>query len=84
MSSLPLCVGGFVLFFSFIAGNVYRFLFVWFQEEFCALGARLVVVSFGVREGAERWLQDMQCPFPMMLDGQRQVRVQEKGFEQGQ
>lgn len=37
------------------------------------MGSRLVIVSFGVREGAQLWLTEMKCPFPMLLDAQRQI-----------
>lgn len=43
------------------------------QDELAVLQARLILISFGVREGAERWLQDMDCTFPMLLDRHRQL-----------
>lgn len=43
------------------------------QEEFQSLGARIVLVSFGVREGALKWLTDTSCPFDMLLDKGRQT-----------
>jgi len=32
-----------------------------------------VVVSFGLKDGAQRWLEDTKCPFPMVLDTDRQI-----------
>jgi len=43
------------------------------QEELVSVAGRVVVVSFGHQEGATRWLEDTGCPFPMLLDGDRQV-----------
>ncbi|KAL8601545.1 hypothetical protein ACOMHN_003811 [Nucella lapillus] len=44
-----------------------------YSDDFSALGCRPVIVSFGVREGAQRWLEETECPFPMMLDVKRQI-----------
>ena len=33
----------------------------------------MLVVSFGVLEGARRWLADTQCVFDMAVDADRQV-----------
>ena len=33
------------------------------------------MVSFGVREGAQRWLQETECPFDMVCDVERKVGV---------
>lgn len=32
-----------------------------------------MVVSFGLQEGAQKWLEDTGCPFPMVLDADRKV-----------
>lgn len=31
------------------------------------------MISFGLQEGAEIWLTDTQCPFPMLLDTDRNI-----------
>jgi len=38
------------------------------KDKLTALGCQVVILSFGVREGAERWKTDTQCPFPVYLD----------------
>lgn len=43
------------------------------QEEFQKLDAQIVLVSFGVREGALNWLSETGCPFTMLLDQSRQL-----------
>lgn len=37
------------------------------------LGGGVVVVSFGVKEGAQKWKEDTKCPFPMYLDTDRNL-----------
>lgn len=34
---------------------------------------KVVVISFGLQEGAERWLEDTGCPFTMLRDPERQI-----------
>ncbi|KAK2169613.1 hypothetical protein LSH36_8g01089 [Paralvinella palmiformis] len=34
---------------------------------------RIIVLTFGVREGALKWLDDTKCPYPMLLDTERKV-----------
>lgn len=34
---------------------------------------RIIVMTFGVREGALKWLEDTKCPYPMLLDTERKV-----------
>lgn len=43
------------------------------QEEIASAGGLVVVVSFGLQEGALRWLQDTGCPFTMLLDSDRKI-----------
>lgn len=31
------------------------------------------MISFGLEEGAKKWLSDTDCPFPMLLDTERQT-----------
>lgn len=35
----------------------------------------MLVVSFGELKGAQQWLAETECPFPMLLDPQRKVEV---------
>ena len=44
-----------------------------FKERITSAGGRVIVVSFGIKEFAQRWLQDVHCPFPMVLDPDRKV-----------
>lgn len=37
------------------------------------LGANVVVISFGCKEGAEKWLKETKCKYPMLLDAERKV-----------
>jgi len=46
------------------------------QTEFAQLGCSVLVVSFGGREGAHRWLADTGCPFPLLLDPARELYTQ--------
>ncbi|XP_043217155.1 uncharacterized protein LOC122379213 [Amphibalanus amphitrite] len=41
--------------------------------EFGRLRCSVLVVSFGAREGALRWLADTGCEFPLLLDPERQL-----------
>ncbi|KAK7103752.1 hypothetical protein V1264_018589 [Littorina saxatilis] len=50
------------------------------QEEFTTLGAHIVIVSFGLYEGAVKWLKDTKCPFQMLIDSKRQM-YQEFGLK---
>ncbi|ELT96704.1 hypothetical protein CAPTEDRAFT_186353 [Capitella teleta] len=43
------------------------------EAEFVAAGGHVVVVSFGVMEGAEKWLQEVNCPFEILLDPERKL-----------
>jgi len=43
------------------------------QETLNQCGGRVLVLSFGVLEGARRWLADTQCHFDMAIDTDRQV-----------
>lgn len=43
------------------------------EEDIKALGGKVVLISFGVREGALRWLEETKCPFPMLLDSKRKI-----------
>ena len=43
------------------------------QAEFDRLGCSVLVVSFGGREGALRWLADTGCQFPLLLDPERRL-----------
>ena len=43
------------------------------QETIAALGGRVLVLSFGVLEGARRWLADTGCHFDMAIDTERQA-----------
>ena len=47
----------------------------WFplQADLEARSLRVLVVSFGVSEGARLWLQQTGCNFDMMLDPERKV-----------
>jgi len=41
------------------------------KETLESLGCRVVIVSFGLRKGAERWKEETNCPFPVFLDEER-------------
>lgn len=47
-----------------------------FQDEITSANGRVIIVSFGIREFAQRWLQDVHCPFLMVLDPDRKVCVE--------
>ena len=49
------------------------FMYVLLQIALSDLGVRVLVVSFGVHEGARLWLKDTGCPFTMVLDQDRKV-----------
>lgn len=36
-------------------------------------GATVVVISFGCKEGAEKWLEETKCKYSMLLDPERKV-----------
>lgn len=38
-------------------------------------GGNVVVISFGLEEGARKWLAETDCPFPMLLDTDRKVKL---------
>lgn len=38
-----------------------------------ALGCKVIIVSFGEREGALRWKNDTNCPFNIYLDQDRKL-----------
>ena len=48
-----------------------------FQADLESASAQVLVISFGLREGALLWLDDTKCSFPMLLDPDRQVRISE-------
>ncbi|XP_035825281.1 uncharacterized protein LOC118477121 [Aplysia californica] len=41
--------------------------------EISEAGGRILMVSFGERHGALKWLEETQCPYDMVLDGKRTV-----------
>jgi alkyl hydroperoxide reductase subunit AhpC len=41
------------------------------RGEFEALGARIVVISFGPAPRAPAWLEETQSPFPLLIDARR-------------
>lgn len=43
------------------------------KAEFEALNGKVIVVSFGNVEGAQKWLQDTNCEFRMFVDPGRQL-----------
>ena len=45
----------------------------YFQKLVDDANGRVIVMTFGVREGALKWLEDTKCPYPMLLDTERKV-----------
>lgn len=43
------------------------------QDEISAAKGKIIVITFGLREGALRWLDDMKCPFPFLMDHSRKL-----------
>ena len=43
------------------------------QAELDAQAARVVLVTFGVKEGAKLWLQETNCPYDMLCDPDRKL-----------
>ncbi|KAL3873170.1 hypothetical protein ACJMK2_036318 [Sinanodonta woodiana] len=37
------------------------------------MNGKVIIISFGLREGALKWMQETQCPFDMLLDAGRKV-----------
>ena len=46
-----------------------------FQDEISAANGKVIVITFGLREGALRWLDDVKSPFPFLMDHHRKVGV---------
>ncbi|GFO25968.1 selenoprotein l [Plakobranchus ocellatus] len=42
-------------------------------REISETGGRILLVSFGEQHGAKKWLEEMACPFEMLLDPQRKI-----------
>jgi hypothetical protein len=45
----------------------------YFKDHLASIGVAVVVISFGALEGAEAWLKETKCPFPMFLDLKRSL-----------
>lgn len=43
------------------------------QSHLEAVPVKVIVISFGCREGALRWLQETGCPYSMLLDPNRKL-----------
>lgn len=43
------------------------------QEEITSTNGKVMVITFGLREGALRWLDDMKCTFPFLIDQHRKL-----------
>ncbi|KAK3094020.1 hypothetical protein FSP39_023027 [Pinctada imbricata] len=43
------------------------------ESQIISQRGSIMIVSFGVREGALRWLEDTKCQYPMLLDHKRQL-----------
>lgn len=43
------------------------------RHEFEAAGSNVIIISFGKKDGAERWLETSGCSFPMYLDRERNL-----------
>lgn len=43
------------------------------QEELVEAGAKILIVSFGERSGALKWIEQTDCPFEMVLDSRRKI-----------
>ncbi|KAK6180779.1 hypothetical protein SNE40_008768 [Patella caerulea] len=43
------------------------------QEEISNAKSRVLLISFGVQEGAQKWLEEMNCSYDMLLDKDRKV-----------
>ena len=44
------------------------------KAEIEAVNGQIVVVSFGVKEGAHKWIKETKCPYKLYLDPDREVR----------
>lgn len=43
------------------------------HEQLINAGVKILIVSFGEQAGAIKWLEQTQCPFDMVLDGERKI-----------
>ena len=47
--------------------------FIVIQDEISSANGKVMVITFGLREGALRWLDEMKCTFPFLIDQHRKV-----------
>jgi len=43
------------------------------MDEVTAAGGQVVIISFGLMEGAQRWLEDTKVSYKMLLDPERRI-----------
>lgn len=44
-----------------------------FQDEISSANGKVIVITFGLREGALCWLEDVKSPFPFLMDHHRKL-----------
>lgn len=43
------------------------------QDEISTANGKVIVITFGLREGALRWIDDMKTSFPLLMDQHRKL-----------